>query len=307
MTTPLVSVVMPTYNRAHLLRRAIMSVVHQTFPDWELIVVDDGSSDDTPALCRDFERRLPGKFRYIKSENNGASAARNHGVLEARGKYVAFLDSDDVFVSLKLALQLARMQASKARFSFTNHFFFDDEGVITNRVRDFSLMNPGSIYPRLLKVRYNSISTPTVMLDKLTFFRSGGFNTNMDTCEDIDLWFRILKEEKSEILVESLSGVHQRTGEEINYAKVLKSRAVLYERAFSCDLTLDTDFAKELVEELMQVLIEIAQASSLRGVAQGLAAALTPLDQADTPDAAFGLMHEAAKIVLPTRRRGATA
>lgn len=307
MDAPLVSVIIPTFNRARLLRRAIMSVVYQTFADWELIVVDDGSTDDTAALCRDFQRRLPGRFRYIAAENNGAAAARNRGVQDARGRYVAFLDSDDVFVSMKLAIQMGKMQASKARFSFTNHFFFDDHGEVIDRARDFSLMDADDIYPKLLMAKYNSISTPTVVLDKLTFFRSGGFNVDMETCEDIDLWFRILKDERPEILLESLSGVHLRNGEATDYEKVLQSRALLYERAFSCDPSLGLAFARELVEEIMHILIHGAKASSLSSMEQKLAAAAAQLGCADSPEAAFNLMRETARGAAPTRRRGASA
>ena len=102
-----VSVVIPTYNRAALLVEAVESVLAQSVLPDELIVVDDGSTDDTRDVCS----RWPSPVRYIYQPNAGVSAARNHGIGEARGRYIAFLDSDDVWRPEKLAAQLAVMRA----------------------------------------------------------------------------------------------------------------------------------------------------------------------------------------------------
>ena len=105
----LVSVVIPSYNRAHCLEEAARSVLAQTYKNLELIIVDDGSTDDTPAvaqrLCQD------ARVRYIRQENAGACAARNHGVALAKGTYIAFHDSDDTWHPDKLEKQLQAMQA----------------------------------------------------------------------------------------------------------------------------------------------------------------------------------------------------
>ncbi len=106
MNNPLVSVVLPTYNRASLLPRAIESVVRQSFCDWEIVVVDDGSTDDTQELLSDYGRRLGERWVSIRQENRGSSAARNRGIDACRGRYVAFLDSDDEFAPTKLQRQL---------------------------------------------------------------------------------------------------------------------------------------------------------------------------------------------------------
>ncbi|RJP31666.1 MAG: glycosyltransferase family 2 protein [Phycisphaerales bacterium] len=103
---PTVSIILPTLNRARLLERAIRSVFVQTCRDWELIVVDDGSSDDTQAVVEAAAARTDRPVRYFHQENAGSSAARNRGIDAARGRFVAFLDSDDEYMPAKLQRQI---------------------------------------------------------------------------------------------------------------------------------------------------------------------------------------------------------
>lgn len=106
--SPLVSVVVPTYNRAHCIGNAVASILGQTFRDLELLVVDDGSKDDTAALMASYHDP---RLRYLPQPvNRGRNAVRNVGIREARGEFVAFLDSDDVWLPDKLAYQVAAMQ-----------------------------------------------------------------------------------------------------------------------------------------------------------------------------------------------------
>lgn len=102
----LVSVIIPTYNRAHLIADSINSILKQSYQDCEVIVVDDGSTDQTPEVLKKYKD----KILYIRQENMGAGAARNRGLVEARGKYIAFLDSDDIWLDFKLELQVAVME-----------------------------------------------------------------------------------------------------------------------------------------------------------------------------------------------------
>src|ERR1044072_4025280 len=97
MAGPTVSIVLPAFNRERSLAATIDSVLTQTFPDWELVVVDDGSSDSTPAIIERYHRRFPGKIRAIAQPNAGVAAARNHAITAATGELVAFIDSDDLW------------------------------------------------------------------------------------------------------------------------------------------------------------------------------------------------------------------
>ena len=95
---PLVSIILPTYNRARFLRDAFKAIRKQSFSDWELIVVDDGSKDDTKDVFDDFKRNVSQEVKYIYQENQGPAAARNKGLNYAKGKYIAFYDSDDIWL-----------------------------------------------------------------------------------------------------------------------------------------------------------------------------------------------------------------
>lgn len=106
MSAPTVSVIIPTYNRAPLLPRAMDSIIAQTCTDWEIILVDDGSTDDTPVVAARYEQQLGHRLTVIRQPNAGSSAARNRGIDAARGEFIAFLDSDDEFLPRKLERQL---------------------------------------------------------------------------------------------------------------------------------------------------------------------------------------------------------
>jgi len=129
MTRPVVSVVIPTFNRAMLLPRAAESVIRQTFADWEIVVVDDGSTDATPTLAERYAARLGERWVYLRQENRGSSAARNRGIEAARGEFVAFLDSDDEFAPCKLERQVELFrQLPHLGLVYNDYSIVDGEG-----------------------------------------------------------------------------------------------------------------------------------------------------------------------------------
>jgi len=191
---PLVSVVIPAYNSAAVLGDAIDSVMTQSYSPIEIIVVDDGSSDATAKVVWNYS-----EVRYLRQSNRGPSAARNHGIAEARGEYIAFLDADDVWLPRKLAEQMSVLEyhsgaglvfadmqffsaAAAAQVSmfethgFTAEFFGQD-----NRVIDA----PSKL------VRTNFIPTSTVLAPKSALVKAGGFDEQFTKSEDWDLWLRI--------------------------------------------------------------------------------------------------------------------
>lgn len=112
MTQPAVSIILPTYNRARFLAAAFESIRKQTFPDWELVIVDDGSNDNTRELVEEFARAVPQPIRYAYQENDGAYGARNTGVEKACGRFVAFFDSDDYWLPHHLQDCVAALDAN---------------------------------------------------------------------------------------------------------------------------------------------------------------------------------------------------
>ncbi|MCM0611839.1 glycosyltransferase [Marinobacter sediminum] len=180
-----VSVVTPTYNRARFLPDAVASVLAQTYADLELIVVDDGSVDDTRKVLEPF--LADGRVRYFYQENQGQSHARNHALEQATGDFIAFLDSDDLWAPGKLERQLAVLQANP-----DVDIVHGDEAMIDERGAVISLENmrrySGSITRYLLAD--NSVSITTALVRRRCFYEMGGFDTSVGVADDYELWLR---------------------------------------------------------------------------------------------------------------------
>ena len=126
----LVSIIMPSYNTANYIAASIQSVLDQTYPNWELIIVDDCSTDDTDAVVAPF--LTDARIRYLKNEqNSGAAISRNRALREAKGRWVAFLDSDDLWYPTKLEAQLKFMQSHGYHFSYTKYEELNEAGAQT--------------------------------------------------------------------------------------------------------------------------------------------------------------------------------
>jgi len=187
---PEVTVVIPTYNRAELLKRAIRTVLNQTYQDFELIVVDDGSTDNTEEVVRSFNDN---KVIYIKHERNkGAPAARNTGIRAARGEYVAFQDSDDEWLPEKLEKQIKAFKTASTEIGLVYTGFWRIEG---DKRTFFPSPNitpkEGAIHDALLKG--NFVGTPSTLVKKECFEKAGMFDEKLPMFEDWELWIRISK------------------------------------------------------------------------------------------------------------------
>lgn len=188
---PQVTIIIPTYNRASLIGSAIESVLRQSFVDFELIVVDDGSSDNTPDIVASFahDRRLV----YLVQENRGRSAARNRAINLARGRYVAFLDSDDLYLHNKLAEQISFLDAhDDVDMIYTSAECINSDGTPLPGQK-YTAWAEGNIYELVAFFQPVTITLPTVMLRKEVLDRVGGFDESMERFEDTDLWRRIAK------------------------------------------------------------------------------------------------------------------
>lgn len=182
--TPFVSVILPTYNRNRFLRRAVASVLCQTFREVELIVVDDGSTEDVEAALSAYRHRL----RLITTPHRGPSAARNEGIRVSQGTHIAFLDSDDVWLPEKLAVQTAFFRnMPRARICQTQEIWIRN-GVRVNPMKKHEKLS-GNIFKNCLDLCI--VSPSAVMLHRELFDRFGLFDESMQACEDYDLWIRI--------------------------------------------------------------------------------------------------------------------
>jgi glycosyltransferase involved in cell wall biosynthesis len=185
--TPLVSVIIPTYNRAELLPRALDSVLAQTFDDFELIVVDDASTDDTARIVQAYEDE---RISYhCQPENRGVSTARNRGLCEARGTYVAFLDSDDEWMPNKLARQIEYVGQCSDQVGMV---YTGAEMVHDLRRETYRPQHDGQIFDVLLE-RNVVYPTSGVLMRRDATHHIGFFDWRMPANEDWDYWLRLAR------------------------------------------------------------------------------------------------------------------
>ncbi len=179
-----VSVIIPTYNRAASIGRAIESVLSQTYAHYELIVVDDGSTDGTMSLLETYADRI----RVIHQNNRGVSAARNTGIRAAGGLFIALLDSDDCWLPQKLEMQTAFFRTCPRALICQTEEIWIRNGKRVNpkkRHQKFS----GMIFEKTLPLCL--VSPSAVMIRKSLFDEVGFFDESLPACEDYDLWLRI--------------------------------------------------------------------------------------------------------------------
>jgi glycosyltransferase involved in cell wall biosynthesis len=179
-----ISIIIPSYNRENLLLKAIDSLVVQTYRHFEIIIVDDGSTDNT---CTAIQKYHDDRIRYVYQENRGPAAARNRGIKEARYSHIAFLDSDDWFVPEKLETQLVRMKEEPHYLiSHTDEIWYRRGKLLNQKKRHHK---PGGyIFARCLELC--TVSMSTVMVRRELFDTIGLFDESLPCCEDYDFWLR---------------------------------------------------------------------------------------------------------------------
>lgn len=186
-TEKFVSVIIPTFNRRIFLPGAIESVLKQTWRDFELIIVDDGSTDGTGELVSDYQRGCDRKIVYLRQENKGPASARNLGVRNASHNLLAFLDSDDQFDSRKLELQVTAMHAHRQfLISHTQETWYR-RGSFLNQKKHHRKYS-GYIFNQCLPLC--AVGMSTVMVRRALFDSIGYFDEQFRCCEDYDFWLR---------------------------------------------------------------------------------------------------------------------
>lgn len=215
MSEPKISVVIPTYNRAGCVGDAIDSVLSQTYADYEIIVVDDGSTDET----RKTLERYGDRIRYIHQENAGVSAARNRGIMEARGEWVAFLDSDDEWLPEKLSMQMECL----SRHPDVIGLVCDVEIVMGEQTRKlFEIRNylghsgcQRNVRP-LISVLNSMFATPSWVFKKQAIEAAGFFNEGISLYEDLEFSTRIALQGSWGIVSQALVRVFRKTSDSLS-------------------------------------------------------------------------------------------
>lgn len=260
---PLVSVIMPAYNAEKYIGQSVESVIGQTFHNWELIVIDDGSTDKTAQTIKGYAVK-DNRIKYIAQSNSGQGRARNMGIIHSSGELIAFLDSDDLWIAEKLELQIKVMDETKADLVFSDGFIFtkdqvNDEamhfGTLTGRFVGADMLSLLFVQNRLPIL---SVLTKRDALNKVNLFEE---NARYQGSEDYDLWLKMAKYGAEfygmpERLVRYR--VHADSTSR-NQIKMLKAwRAVLgkYRRDKNLNNKVKKDRYKNLYQELLSIYIE---------------------------------------------------
>lgn len=205
----LVSIIMPSYNTGRFIAETIDSVLAQTYKSWELIIVDDASTDNTDEVVAGY---ADDRIIYIKNEkNSGAAVSRNRALREAKGKWIAFLDSDDLWAPEKLERQIAFMKETNCRFSYTNYIEIDE----TSKPLGRSVTGPKKItktgmfnycWPGCLTVMYDAEAVGLIQIE------------DIKKNNDYAMWLKVCKKENCLLLDEYLASYRKRSGSISNHS-----------------------------------------------------------------------------------------
>lgn len=218
----LVSIIVPVYNVEGFISETMESVVNQTYPYWELLLVEDGSSDGTAAVIEEYvSQRKEERIRLIRQPSNmGAARARNRGLQEARGRYIAYLDADDLWMPRKLELQLAFMESRGAAFAFTGYEFADENARGTGKVVRV---------PQTLSYRQalsnTTIFTTTVMFDTEKISREL-LEMPVIKSEDTALWWKVLRNGYTAWGLDENLALYRRAGKTLSSNKLEAIRRI---------------------------------------------------------------------------------
>ena len=199
----LVSVIMPTYNCARFIRQAIDSVLSQTYINWELLIVDDCSTDETESIVRSFDDP---RIRYMRNtQNMGAALTRNRALKEAKGRYIAFLDADDLWLPEKLEKQVAFMEQNGYAFTYHDYIEIDEQskpfGILVSGKKHVSRLDMMSCcWPGCLSVIYDAKVVGLIQIPDI--------RKNNDSA----MWLQAIKKADCFLLPETLAQYRRRTG-----------------------------------------------------------------------------------------------
>lgn len=263
---PLVSVIIPAYNAQGFLARAIRSVREQTFTDFEIVVVDDGSTDGTGETAQGFDG-----VRYVLQPHLGEAATRNRGLDEAAGEFVAFLDADDEWLPQKLAHQLKFMKSLESSFSYTDSYLVRDG----RRQRYSALARPrqGQILEALIDdwLEQAFITNNTVVAARALLQSVGGFERGLPTASNADygLWLKLaLSGTRFDYLDEPLAVYHRGHSSDSSDAVAMVERHRLALEYFSSEYDFTADgrerIARALVRSSATLAVELLKQHRFR-------------------------------------------
>ena len=250
---PKVSVVIPTYNSAQFIVETLESVFAQTYKDYEVIVVDDGSTDNTKEVLKPYMSRI----RYIYKENGGPASARNEGIKNARGEYIAFLDSDDLWLPEKLEKQVEYFeQYPDVVLVSTDRIRLVGNRLIRGRKKCKRVSNDAFINLWWC----NSIVNSSVMVRRFCFDKVGVFDESEEiiSAEDLEMWLRIAREHKVGYIDQALTiyRVHKDGISRSNVNRVYKATRVVITKYMKDIIEREQNFRKLITERFFKYYLD---------------------------------------------------
>lgn len=242
-----ISVIIPTYNRANLIKKSINSVLNQTYKNIEIIVIDDGSTDSTQSIINKINDK---RIKYYKlNKNNGASYARNVGINLASGNYISFHDSDDILNNQKLEKQFKNLKKNKSKFDFCKfsiHINNNINIIFPNNQSEEKILN-NQIYDELLN-KGNFITTQSILIKK-SYIKKYLFDINLPRLQDYDLVLRIIPNVKLSYTNEILLDIyHQNDSISNSPLKIKKAILILLKKNYNLNSFQKKNFTKYLKE-----------------------------------------------------------
>jgi glycosyltransferase involved in cell wall biosynthesis len=246
-----VSVIIPAYNASNFIVETIRSVMEQTFTDWELIISDDGSTDDTESVVKPF---LNQQIRYIRYPNGGVSLARNRGAAVAKGSYLAFLDADDVLTPNSLEKKVRDLQQHQdVALAFCDVVVIDQNSLKTG---EQLLGSDDEVLKHLLLWDKTVIPGPSsILVTRKAYDTVGGFDPNFSTAADQDFFFRIAQQFKCHRVPEILT-LYRKHGSNMhmNIGRMEQDHIAVYEKAARLNLFESTSFKRLCFANLYLIL-----------------------------------------------------
>ena len=213
MNEPLVSIITPVYNAERFLSDTIKSVQNQTYKNWEILLIDDCSKDNSAQIIKEFQK-YDNRIKYIKlKKKSGASVSRNEGIRNAKGRFIAFVDSDDIWKPEKLEIQIKYMLKENLGFTFTSYRYMKENGELTNKIAKA----PSKInYNGLLKNTIIGCSTVVIDREIVDYFEMPLVRRGQDTAT----WLQILRKEKYAYGIEQDLVNYRLVGESLSSNKI---------------------------------------------------------------------------------------
>lgn len=234
----IISIIVPTYNRASIIGRTINNLLEQSFINFEIIIIDDCSTDDTEQIIKQFDDN---RIRYYKNVmNKGACYSRNRGIMLASGEYIAFQDSDDLWKTNKLKEQLRYLKEKNADIVFCQMEQFNEQGIRISTIPDRLIENNTIDYPTLLNG--NLISTQTI-LGKRECFKNIAFDESLPRFQDWDLVLRL--SQKYKIIFQNsifVTQFLQKDSISKNYYKAVEGLKIIYSKYYTENNNKDSNF-----------------------------------------------------------------